>query len=265
MHPVFPFFFLYPRALDTITPLARQTSIPLTRPILTHSQSPGSTRPVMKDAPLLTIHTDGGARGNPGPAAFAYVIDLPDGSQIEEAGCLGKMTNNQAEYIALIRALEHALLLGPHHRLLIHSDSELMVKQMNGEYQVKNADLRDLYEQARKLKQRFAAVQIRHVRRAQNKHADQLYNEALDGKRSPQHEPALRAELAAHSAAMPAHATPVAGADGLNAQAVACLRAAAVAWSRGDPRDPEPAAVWRQLRDLIKRRKDKNRREPRSR
>jgi len=220
----------------------------------------------MKDAPLLTIHTDGGARGNPGPAAFAYVIDLPDGTQIEEAGCLGKMTNNQAEYIALIRALEHALLLGLHHRLLIHSDSELMVKQMNGEYQVKNADLRDLYDQARKLKQRFGSVQIRHVRRAQNKHADQLYNEALDGKRSPQHEPALRAELAAHSAAKPAHATPVApSADGLNAQAVACLRAAALAWSRGDPRDPDPAAIWRQLRVLIKRRKDKNKRDPRSR
>jgi ribonuclease HI len=219
----------------------------------------------MKDAPVLTIHTDGGARGNPGPAAFAYVIDLPDGSQIEEAGCLGKMTNNQAEYIALIRALEHALLLGPHHRLLIHSDSELMVKQMNGEYQVKNADLRDLYDQARQLKQRFPSVQIRHIRRAQNKHADQLYNEALDGKRSPQHEPALRAELAVHSAEKPAQAMPAASADGLNAQAIACLRAAADSWSRGDPHNPEPAAVWRQLRDLIKRRKDKNRLDPRSR
>jgi ribonuclease HI len=218
----------------------------------------------MKDAPILSIHTDGGARGNPGPAAFAYVIDLPDGSQIEEAGCLGKMTNNQAEYIALIRALEHALLLGPNHRLLIHSDSELMVKQLNGEYQVKNADLRGLYNQAQKLEQRFASVQIRHVPRAQNKHADQLYNEALDGKRSPQHEPALRAELAAHSAAKPALAPQVAPiADGLNAQAVACLRAAAVAWARGDPHNPEPAAVWRQLRDLIKRRKDKDRRYPR--
>jgi ribonuclease HI len=217
----------------------------------------------MKDAPLLSIHTDGGARGNPGPAAFAYVIDLPDGTQIEEAGCLGKLTNNQAEYIALIRALEHALLLGPHHRLLIHSDSELMVKQLNGEYQVKNADLRGLYNQAQKLEQRFASVQFRHVPRAQNKHADQLYNEALDGKRSPQHEPALRAELAAHSAAKPSPPAPAPSGDGLNAQAVACLRAAAAAWARGDPHKPEPAAVWRQLRDLIKRLKEKNRRDTR--
>jgi probable phosphoglycerate mutase len=224
----------------------------------------------MKDSPLLTIHTDGGARGNPGPAAFAYVIDLPDGSQIEEAGCLGKMTNNQAEYIGLIRALEHALLLGPNHRLLIQSDSELMVKQMNGEYQVKNPDLRELYRQARKLRQRFPAVDIRHVRRAQNKHADRLYNEALDGKRVPQHEPALRAEITAHSGPSPSKAslaaaksatpnvpqwTPVANIDGLTAQAVACLRAAAVAWSGGNPNDPEPAAIWRQLRDLIKRRR----------
>src|SRR6266478_648901 len=94
----------------------------VTNRMLTCGLSPGTSRPAMKDAPLLAIHTDGGARGNPGPAAFAYVIDLPDGTQIEEAGCLGKMTNNQAEYIALIRALEHALLLGLHHRLLIHSD-----------------------------------------------------------------------------------------------------------------------------------------------
>jgi ribonuclease HI len=219
----------------------------------------------MKDAPLLTIHTDGGARGNPGPAAFAYVIDLPDGSQIEEAGCLGKLTNNQAEYLGLLRALEHALLLGSHHRLLIHSDSELMVKQMNGEYQVKNADLRDLYNQARTLQQHFSAVDIRHVPRAQNKHADRLYNEALDGKRSPQHEPALRAELASHRVAKAPPTAAGTNIDALNSQAVACLRAAAVAWSRGNPNDPEPAAVWRQLRDLMKRRKDINRRDPKTR
>jgi ribonuclease HI len=219
----------------------------------------------MKDAPLLTIHTDGGARGNPGPAAFAYVIEVPDGSQIEEAGCLGKMTNNQAEYIGLIRALEHALQLGPNHRLLIHSDSELMVKQMNGEYQVKNADLRELYKQARKLRERFNSVELRHVRRNQNKHADRLCNEALDGERSPQHEPALRAELAAHSAAKAHQPTPKESVDGFNARAIACLRTAAESWSRGDPKNPEPATVWRQLRELIKRRKEDKRRHPPSR
>ena len=217
----------------------------------------------MSDPALLTIHTDGASRGNPGEAAYAYTIARDGQPIIEEAGRLGRVTNNQAEYAALVRALEHALRLGPQNRLLIHSDSELMVKQLNGEYQVKNADLRGLYNQAQKLEQRFASVQIRHVPRAQNKHADQLYNEALDGKRSPQHEPALRAELAAHSAAKPSAPAPAPSADGLNAQAVACLRAAAIAWARGDPHNPEPAVVWRQLRDLIKRRKDKDRRYPR--
>src|SRR5207245_1594001 len=96
------------------------------------------------------------SRGNPGEAAFAYVIAGSSAEPIEEAGCLGKMTNNQAEYTALIRALRHARELGTDHRLLIHSDSELMVKQMNGEYRVKNEDLLDLYEEARDLCREFA-------------------------------------------------------------------------------------------------------------
>ncbi|HTU91534.1 MAG TPA: ribonuclease HI family protein [Gemmataceae bacterium] len=138
----------------------------------------------MPETTVLTIHTDGASRGNPGDAAYAYVISRDDQPPIEEADCLGQMTNNQAEYIALVRALEHALELGPHHRLIIHSDSELMVKQMNGEYRVKNEELRGLYEQACTLRRRFEGpVTIRHVRREQNKRADQLCNEALDGKR----------------------------------------------------------------------------------
>lgn len=138
----------------------------------------------MDEATVLTIYTDGASRGNPGEAAFAYVINRDDQPTIEGAGRLGQMTNNQAEYTALVRALEHALELGPQHRLLVHSDSELMVKQMNGEYRVKNEDLRDLYEQACALRRRFEGpVTIQHVRREQNKRADQLCNEALDGKR----------------------------------------------------------------------------------
>jgi ribonuclease HI len=134
----------------------------------------------------LTIHTDGASRGNPGAAAFAYVISGDDQPLVEEAGCLGEMTNNQAEYTALIRALEHALELGPAHSLHVFSDSELMVKQMKGEYRVKNEELRGLYEQARKLADRFqGTVTFRHVRREQNKRADALCNEALDGKREP--------------------------------------------------------------------------------
>src|SRR5438874_2135799 len=123
----------------------------------------------MADPAVLTIHTDGASRGNPGEAAFAYVIRQNGQEPIEEAGYLGQITNNQAEYTALVRALEHALELGSHHSVIVHSDSELMVKQMRGEYRVKNADLRPLYEQARDLARQFSAgVTYRHVRREQN-------------------------------------------------------------------------------------------------
>lgn len=137
----------------------------------------------MDEATVLTIHTDGASRGNPGEAACAYVICRDGQPPIEKADCLGQMTNNQAEYTALVRALQRALELGSQHRVILHSDSELMVKQMNGEYRVKNEELRGLYEQACALRRRFeGAVTIRHVRREQNKRADQLCNEALDGK-----------------------------------------------------------------------------------
>ncbi len=134
----------------------------------------------------LLIHTDGASRGNPGAAAFAYTISRPGAADIEEAGCLGKLTNNQAEYAALVRALEHALRLGADHRVLVHSDSELMVKQMRGEYKVKNEDLRDLYERARRLVGQFRGpVTFKHVRREHNKRTDELCNLALDGECAP--------------------------------------------------------------------------------
>src|SRR5262249_39753920 len=134
----------------------------------------------------LTIYTDGASRGNPGAAAYAYVIQRDGLPAIEEAGCLGQMTNNQAEYTALVRALEHALELGPGHSVLVHSDSELMVKQMRGEYRVKKEALRALYDQAQGLTRQFQGrVTFRHVRRAQNVRADELCNEALDGHRQP--------------------------------------------------------------------------------
>jgi ribonuclease HI len=139
---------------------------------------------IMADHPLLTIHTDGASRGNPGDAACAFVIARPGQPAIEVAERLGLMTNNQAEYTALVRALEHALELGAEHSLLINSDSELMVKQMRGEYRVKNEELRELYAEARGLVRRFlGSVRFQHVRRAQNSRADALCNEVLDGKR----------------------------------------------------------------------------------
>jgi ribonuclease HI len=192
----------------------------------------------MSDSPVLTIHTDGASRGNPGQAAFAYVISRAGGAPVEEAGCLGEMTNNQAEYTALIRALQRAAELGTHHRLLVHSDSELLVKQMRGEYRVKDPELRSLYEQAVRLADRFEhAPRFVHVRRGLNARADQLCNEALDGR--------CRA-----GAPRPA-AAPAARKEGVAEQAVACLAAAAASWARGNPDDPPPRMVWEQLWSIL--------------
>jgi ribonuclease HI len=188
----------------------------------------------MSEPVLLTIHTDGASRGNPGDAAFAYVIAGDGLATIEEAGCLGRITNNQAEYTALVRALEHALRLGTQNRLLIHSDSELMVKQMRGEYKVKNEDLRDLYDQARKLVRQFAGpVTFKHVRREYNKRADELCNEALDGLR----EPSGVLEVEIKPAAPPS--------SSLRDEALACLREAAV--------QPDAQAVWQKLLGIFEK------------
>ena len=191
----------------------------------------------MAESTFLTIHTDGASRGNPGDAAFAYVIARDGKPPIEEADCLGQMTNNQAEYTALVRALEHALELGPHHHLMVHSDSELLVKQMNGQYRVKNEELRGLYEEAQELRKRFTGgVTIRHVRRSQNSRADELCNEALDGKRSPSPRPAPT------PAPQPA----------LRDEALACLHGAAAAWRQGAG-EPGAEQVWADLVRLLER------------
>jgi ribonuclease HI len=194
----------------------------------------------MSQANVLTIHTDGASRGNPGPAAFAYVIARDGEAAIEEAGCLGPMTNNQAEYTALVRALGHALRLGAEHPVVVYSDSELMVKQMNGQYRVKDGGLRALYEQACRLRDRFAQrPRFVHVRRAQNSRADELCNEALDGLRQP--------------SALPPQEAPGngAGPETLRNRAIACLGAAAAAWARGNPNDPPPEVVWEQLQGIL--------------
>lgn len=136
----------------------------------------------MSEAAELTIHIDGAARGNPGPAAWAIVVMDGDRIVAEECGLIGEATNNVAEYTALIHALERAAALQA--RIVhIKSDSELLVKQLNGEYRVRNAGLLPLYQQAEELRQRFDRVDFTHVYREQNKRADKLCNEALDGKR----------------------------------------------------------------------------------
>ena len=126
------------------------------------------------------LFTDGGARGNPGPAAAAYVLEAEDGTVLDARGeAIGTATNNVAEYRALVAALAKAVELGVG-ELEVVSDSELLVKQMNGEYRVKNAALRELSLEAARLARRLDRVHYRAVRRTENELADRLVNEALD-------------------------------------------------------------------------------------
>jgi ribonuclease HI len=126
------------------------------------------------------LYTDGGARGNPGPAAFAYVLEAEDGTVLASHGeKIGVATNNVAEYRALVAGLERAVELGVR-ELEVVSDSELLVKQMRGEYRVKNEALRDLSRQAARLAGKLTKVEYRHILREHNELADRLVNEALD-------------------------------------------------------------------------------------
>jgi ribonuclease HI len=126
------------------------------------------------------LFTDGGARGNPGPAAFGYVLEAADGTVLDARGAkIGIATNNVAEYSALIAGLEAALERGIT-ELEVVSDSELVVKQMRGEYKVKNEALRELSLQATRLARQLGKVAYTAVKREHNELADQLVNEALD-------------------------------------------------------------------------------------
>ncbi|HYY33367.1 MAG TPA: ribonuclease HI family protein [Gaiellaceae bacterium] len=126
------------------------------------------------------LYTDGGARGNPGPAAAAYVLEAEDGHVLAAHGeQIGVATNNVAEYRALVAGLTKAVELGLDDVEVV-SDSELLVKQMTGEYRVKNAALVELSLEAARLARRLRRVRYRSVRRAQNELADRLVNEALD-------------------------------------------------------------------------------------
>jgi ribonuclease HI len=126
------------------------------------------------------LSTDGGARGNPGPAAYGYVLEGEDGTVLDARGeRIGVATNNVAEYRALIAGLEKAVELGVD-ELEVVSDSELLVKQMQGEYRVKNETLRELNEDANVLERMLGRVRYTAVRREHNELADRLVNEALD-------------------------------------------------------------------------------------
>ena len=127
-----------------------------------------------------TLFTDGGARGNPGPAAYGYVLEADDGTLLAAHGeRIGVATNNVAEYRALIAGLEKALELGLD-EVGVVSDSELLVKQMTGEYRVKNEALKKLNSEAEQIARRIGEVSYTAVRREHNEFADRLVNEALD-------------------------------------------------------------------------------------
>jgi ribonuclease HI len=131
---------------------------------------------------VITVQFDGGSRGNPGPAGIGVVLSAADGTPLVTLGrYIGRATNNAAEYAALIAGLQEAKKLGAK-RVAVRGDSELIVRQMRGEYKVRNADLRPLYEQAQSLLRQFDEATIQHNYRHNNALADKLANLAMDRK-----------------------------------------------------------------------------------
>lgn len=128
----------------------------------------------------LSIHTDGGARGNPGPSAAGIVIENASNEVVKEIGIfLGHGTNNEAEYQALIHGIKNAKELGAD-EISCFLDSELVVKQLNGQYKVKNENMKAFYDEVLKLKSSLKKIEFIHVPRTKNKNADKLVNEVLD-------------------------------------------------------------------------------------
>jgi ribonuclease HI len=140
----------------------------------------GEAEPERKAIAAYQANVDGGSRGNPGPAAYGVLVRDPRGEIVARLKkYIGKNTNNVAEYFGLIAALDYAQNHGIR-SLRVESDSELMVKQMRGQYKVKSEELKPLFERAKKMSQTFEAFRINHVYREQNKEADALVNQALD-------------------------------------------------------------------------------------
>ncbi len=149
----------------------------------------------MREITQVELYVDGGSRGNPGPAACAFIIREAEGRTIESRGFfLGKATNNVAEYSGLVRGLQAAREFGAK-ELHIFSDSELMVRQIIGEYRVKSPDLADLYREVQRLLLGFDRWQIKHVRRELNSEADRLVNKTLDDHSNGSEEPDTEVEL----------------------------------------------------------------------
>jgi phosphoribosylglycinamide formyltransferase 1 len=128
----------------------------------------------------IVAYTDGGSRGNPGPAAAGFVLTDTNGAQLQGKGFfLGRATNNVAEYTAIIKALEAAKQTGGK-RITVRSDSELLVRQLNGQYKVKSEQVRPLYRQATELMGEFENCEVQYIAREENKEADKLVNQALN-------------------------------------------------------------------------------------
>lgn len=129
---------------------------------------------------MIVAYVDGGSRGNPGPAGYGVRLEDADGVLIEELkGSLGRATNNVAEYEGLIAALTFAAAHG-HRQVTVRSDSQLLVRQMRGEYRVKHEGLRPRFQKAVELVRRIGSVEFEHVRREHNTEADRLANMAMD-------------------------------------------------------------------------------------
>ena len=140
----------------------------------------GTEAPLRASGSWYTAHCDGGSRGNPGPSGYGAVIEDPNGKVVARLSeFLGRQTNNFAEYKGLLSVLAWAQQHGAR-RLRVVSDSELMVKQMKGQYKVASPGLRPLWEEARRLAQQLEGFEMRHTLRGGNKEADQLANDAMD-------------------------------------------------------------------------------------
>jgi ribonuclease HI len=130
-------------------------------------------------AKKAVLYTDGGARGNPGPAGIGFVLTIDDQEPFMYSAYLGEMTNNQAEYLALTQGLEEALTRGVTDLTCI-LDSELVVRQLEGRYRVKDQKLQPLFAKVKQISQKFKRIEFRHVSREKNEEADRLVNEAVD-------------------------------------------------------------------------------------
>ena len=151
--------------------------------LIPQETAPAPRRPAPRSSVIL--NTDGGSRGNPGPAACGFVLTDQRGRIIvEKAKSIGRATSNQAEYQALIAGLEAALAHSPS-RILIRADSELLIRQLNGSYKVKSLKLLPLFKRARALLDQFPSWRALHIPRHQNRRADALANQVLDRARQP--------------------------------------------------------------------------------